>query len=374
MHGSSTPPAGGCSRRGRCQGRRQSSDCGAVYDQHRHRRYSLHRKPGDGAGARRLGAGARHGEHRGGRGGRAQNRRHHRRVRRARAHHRRLPLQRPHPAQEISRVRPQARQVPHQSGKFGHRPENRRQLPHHDRSGHRESQAGAHRGQLGLARFRLADPHDGRKLPAAGTEGRAPGHARRHGGERPRIGAGGRAVRAGSRPDHPQRQSQWRAGPHRRLPRAGRGVRLSAAPRPDGSRHGQQGNRGQHRGPRAGLAGRHRRHHPHLAHALAQRRPHRRGDRLAADSAIARDPQFHPASYRLPGMRPHYQHVLPGNGRPDSNLPARRNAQMEGHPSGRGDHEGGGDGLCGERAGGIQTFRCRARSRSPKRRYTWMAA
>ncbi len=36
-------------------------------------------------------------------------------VRRARAHHRRLPLQRPHPAQEVSRVRPRAGQVPHQS-------------------------------------------------------------------------------------------------------------------------------------------------------------------------------------------------------------------------------------------------------------------
>jgi (E)-4-hydroxy-3-methylbut-2-enyl-diphosphate synthase len=65
----------------------------------------------------------------------------------------------------------------------------------------------------------------------AGAEGRAPGDARRHGGERHRIGGGGRAARAGSRPDHPQRQSERGAGSHRRLSRAGRGVRLSAAPR-----------------------------------------------------------------------------------------------------------------------------------------------
>ena len=80
---------------------------------------------------------------------------------------------------------------------------------------------------------------------------------------------------------------------------------------------------------------------------------------VAADSAIARHPQFHPAGDRVPGVRPHHQHVLPGDGRPDSDLPARRNAQMEGQPPGRGDHEGRGDGLRGERARGIQTLQHR---------------
>ena len=43
--------------------------------------------------------------------------------------------------------------------------------------------------------------------------------------------------------------------------------------------HGQQGHRRHHRGAGVAAAGRHRRHHPRLAHARAQRRPHRRGDR-----------------------------------------------------------------------------------------------
>ena len=37
-------------------------------------------------------------------------------------------------------------------GNVGYRPQDGRQLPHHDRSRHRERQAGAHRRQLGLAR------------------------------------------------------------------------------------------------------------------------------------------------------------------------------------------------------------------------------
>ncbi len=108
-----------------------------------------------------------------------------RRVRRAGADHRRLPLQRPPAAQEISGVRARARQVPHQSRQFGYRPQDGRQLPHHDRSGHREPEAGAHRRELGLARFGAAHAHDGRELAAAGAQGRARSHAGRHGGERP---------------------------------------------------------------------------------------------------------------------------------------------------------------------------------------------
>ena len=69
-------------------------------------------------------------------------------------------------------------------GNVRYRPQDRRQLPHHDRSGHRERQAGAHRRELGLARFGAAHAHDGRELAAAGAQGRARGDAGRHGGER----------------------------------------------------------------------------------------------------------------------------------------------------------------------------------------------
>ncbi len=46
-------------------------------------------------------------------------------------------------------------------GNVEHRPQDRRQFPHHDRSGHREPQAGAHRRELGVARCGAADAHDG---------------------------------------------------------------------------------------------------------------------------------------------------------------------------------------------------------------------
>ena len=74
-------------------------------------------------------------------------------------------------------------------GNVEYRPEDRRQLPHHDRSGDRERQAGAHRRQLGLARCGAADPHDGRELQAAGAQGSARSDDGRDRRERHRIGA-----------------------------------------------------------------------------------------------------------------------------------------------------------------------------------------
>ncbi len=81
--------------------------------------------------------------------------------------HRRLPLQRPPPAEEVSGLRARAGEIPHQSRQRQHRQEARRQFPHHDRSRHRVRQAGAHRRQLGFARRRAAHAHDGREQQAA---------------------------------------------------------------------------------------------------------------------------------------------------------------------------------------------------------------
>ena len=89
---------------------------------------------------------------------------------------------------------------------------------------------------------------------------------------------------------------------------------------------GQQGNRGHHGGARAGAAGRHRRHHSRVADAAAEWRSHRGSDRLAADSAVAGDPQFHAAGDGVPRLRAHHQHVLPGDGGRDPDLPARADA------------------------------------------------
>ncbi len=58
-------------------------------------------------------------------------------------------------------VRPRAGEVSHQSGKRQYRQEARRQFPHHDRGGDRVRQAGADWRELGIARWRAADAHDG---------------------------------------------------------------------------------------------------------------------------------------------------------------------------------------------------------------------
>ena len=184
-------------------------------------------------------------------------------------------------------VCPGAGEVPHQSGQREYRQEARRQFPHHDRGRHRVRQAGADRRELGIARSGAADPHDGRKLPPAGAQGRARGDDGSDRGERHRIGALGRAARPLARPDHPERQGERRAGSDRRVPHAGGALRLCAASRLDRSGPGIEGHRGDHRGARRAAAGGHRRHDPRLAHAAAEWRPHRGSHRLAADPAIA---------------------------------------------------------------------------------------
>ena len=181
------------SRRQRC------TNCGAVDDQHRHRRHRRHHRQQCRPGPRRLRAGARHRQQRRRRRSRAAHRRRPRQARHARAHHRRLPLQRPHPAEEVSRVRPRAGQVPHQSRQRLHRQEGRRQLPHHDRSCHRERQAGAHRRQLGLARSAAAHADDGRELQARRTERRARRDDGSDGAKRVAFGRARRAATACAR-------------------------------------------------------------------------------------------------------------------------------------------------------------------------------
>ena len=132
------------------------------------------------------------------------------------------------------------------------------------------------------------------------------------------------------RPHHPQRQSQRRAGSDRRLPRPWpRSSDYALHLGLDRSRPGRERHRRHHRRAFRAAAGRHRRHHPRLADAAAEWRPHRRSYRQPADSAVARHPQFHPAGDRLPRLRPHHQHVLPGHGRPDPDLSARADAGLE---------------------------------------------
>ena len=97
--------------------------------------------------------------------------------RRARADHRRLPLQRAPAAHAPSRLRRGARQVPHQSGQRRWQA-CRHQLPGDHRGGPGPRQAGAHRGQLGFARPAAAHRADGCERAA----GRAARCARRDDG------------------------------------------------------------------------------------------------------------------------------------------------------------------------------------------------
>ena len=65
---------------------------------------------------------------------------------------------------------------------------------------------------------------------------------------------------------------------------------------------------------------------PSLANSGARRRPYRGGASGPANPAVARASQLHSAGQRLPRLRPHHQYLFPGDGRPDSDLPARPDA------------------------------------------------
>ncbi len=97
-----------------------------------------------------------------------------------------------------------------------------------------------------------------------------------------------------------------------------------------------------------GAAGRHRRHDSRFAHARAGRRSHGRSPGGAADSAIDGHSQLYATGDGVPGLRTHYQHILPGNGRADSDLSARADAVVEGTLRGRRRDEACGDGMRGE--------------------------
>ena len=77
-------------------------------------------------------------------------------------------------------------------------------------------------------------------------------------------------------------------------------------------------------------AGRHRRHDPRLADAAARRGAHAGGRGRARDPAVARPAHVQPERHRLPGLRPHHQHHVPGAGQADRRLPARADAGLEG--------------------------------------------
>ena len=150
-------------------------------------------------------------------------------------------------------------------------------------------------------------PKDARSRHARGDRavGAAVGRARR--------GAG-----AGRRPHHHLGQGQRRAGPGQRLHPAGGALPLRPAPGPHRGRHGLQGHRRLHRRHGHPAAAGHRRHHPRLAHARARRRPHAGGAGGAGDPADHGPALVRADRRRLPRLRPHHLHRVPGAGRATS--------------------------------------------------------
>ena len=170
-----------------------------------------------------------------------------------------------------------AGEVPHQPRQRRLRQEEGHPVRPADRVRHPLRQAGADRRQLGLAGPGAGGAADGRERTARRAVGCRPGDAR---GADP-VGAGFGAARGGAGPagraaSCSAPRSVRRAGADRGVPRPGPAQRLRPAPRADRGRHRQQGHRGLQRGAWRAAAGRHRRHHPHLADARSRARRARR--------------------------------------------------------------------------------------------------
>ena len=144
------------------------------------------------------------------------------------------------------------------------------------------------------------------------------------------VGRPSRAIRAAAGSDYSEREGERRAGFDRRVPRAGGTLQLSTASGLDRSRDGREGRGRFERGDGRGAAGRHWRHDSRFPDAGSGRRPHGRSARGAADSAVDGHSQLHAAGDGVPGLRAHHQHILPGDGGADSDLPARADAGVEG--------------------------------------------
>ena len=316
--------------------------------------------------------GADHRQHPGGGRGRAGDQEADARRRGAGAAHRRLPLQRPRPADEVPRLREGARQVPHQ-------PRQRRQgraarravrddLPHRAR----QRQARAHRRQR-----RLPEP-GARHGEDAGEHGPRPrastlrgDHQRVHGPLGPAVDRARHPVGPAQGPDHHLVQGLAAARPDRRLPRARDAHGPAAPPRPDRGGDGHEGARVVRvRDGRVAQRG-HRRHDPHLAHPAPERRPPRRGLRRVRAAPVARHPVLRAERDGVPGLRPHDLVDVPGARRAHPGLHPRPDAGLEGAVRRRREHDARRHGLHRQRPRRVEgrldrhlAARARAKSRT----------
>ena len=199
-------------------------------------------------------------------------------------------------------------------GNVGFKDKKDRQFSRHRRDRDQARQAGAHRRQLGLARPGAAHAPDGREFALQRSEGRARGDARGDDPVGAAVGRARRRDRAWSRSHHPVRQGLGGAGPDRGLCGSRAALRLCAASWFDRSGHGIEGHRRLLSRDGRAAAARHRRHHPHLAHARARRRPHAGSQGRAGTAADHGLPHLRAAGRGLPRLRPHHLDDVPGTG------------------------------------------------------------
>ena len=223
------------------------------------------------------------------------------RARRERADRRRLPLQRPPPADQISRVRPRARQVPHQSRQRRRQASttsNFRAIIEVAVRNEKPVRIGVNWGSLDqILLTEMMDDNAAQRRAAR----RARCHDRGDGRERA-------ALRRLAEQYRPAARHGSSSAPRSAACRtwstsiAARGpLRLPAAPRTDRSRHGQQGHGGHHRGALDAAAGGHRRHDPRLAHARCRTAIAPKKCMSPSRSCSRWGCALHPAGHRCPG-------------------------------------------------------------------------
>ncbi len=101
---------------------------------------------------------------------------------------------------------------------------------------------------------------------------------------------------------------------------------LSAAPGPDRSGNGLEGHRRVGGGARGAAAGRNRRHHPGFPDSRSRRRSGARSNGRAGNPADHGPALLYTDGDRVPGMRAHLQHLLPGTGGQDPGVSAPADA------------------------------------------------
>ena len=206
------------------------------------------------------------------------------------AAHRRLPLQRPPAADEVSRpAPPRSTSTASIPGNVGTGTPPRRAVRHDLQGGRRSRQAGTDRRQR-----RLAQPGAGRRAKMQENTDRDLGKSSEEIINDCMVHLGARVDRARARKrtaqgsDHHLVQDVAAARSDRRLSHARAPDRSAAAPRPHRSRDGREGARlvgvGDGRAARRG----HRRHDSRVVDAAARRRSPRRGLRGVRAAAGAR--------------------------------------------------------------------------------------